>query len=287
MMQDPDDALVAGRAGRDVAFGPESFGMPPDEIWSRVRTALASVGFPYDEDRPTNALSGGETQRLALAGVLALTPRLVLLDEPTSMLDPSSAAIVREAITSAVRASGATLVMVEHELSAVVHGVDRLVVLDPEGRVSTDGPVGATLDTSSELLVAQGVWVPGVPAPRPLAVDRALCAPAVTRTSGASVSSDDQVLVSAESVSVTRQPRASVMSAKRHLPAVQALADVCATVRAGECVAVVGPSGAGKSTLTALLAGVDTPTLGQVRAGVALPAGSGVRPCLLYTSDAA
>ena len=269
MMQDPDDALVAGRAGRDVAFGPESFGMPRDEIWSRVRTALASVGFPYDEDRPTNALSGGETQRLALAGVLALTPRLVLLDEPTSMLDPSSAAIVREAITSAVRASGATLVMVEHELSAVVHGVDRLVVLDPNGRVSADGPVGETLAASTELLVAQGVWVPGVPAPRPLEVDRALCAPVATRTSGASGSSGGQVLVSAESVSVTRQPRASVMSAKRPMSAVQALVDVCATVSAGECVAVVGPSGAGKSTLTALLAGVDTPTLGQVRAGAA------------------
>jgi len=279
MMQDPDDALVAGRAGRDVAFGPESFGMPRDEIWSRVRTALASVGFPYDEDRPTNALSGGETQRLALAGVLALTPRLVLLDEPTSMLDPSSAAIVREAITSAVRASGATLVMVEHELSAVVHGVDRLVVLDPHGRVSADGPVGATLDASTELLVAQGVWVPGVPAPRPLEVDRVLCTPLATRTSGASCGSGspgDQVLVSAESVSVTRQPRASVMSAKRHMPAVQALVDVCATVAAGECVVVVGPSGAGKSTLTALMAGVDTPTLGQVRAGAALLAGTDV-----------
>jgi len=282
MMQDPGDALVAGRAGRDVAFGPESFGMPRDEIWSRVRTALASVGFPYDEDRPTNALSGGETQRLALAGVLALTPRLVLLDEPTSMLDPSSAAIVREAITSAVRASGATLVMVEHELSAVVHGVDRLVVLDPDGRVSADGPVGATLATSTELLVAQGVWVPGVPAPRPLEVDRALCAPVATRssdtsaTSGGSGSSGDQVLVSAESVSVTRQPRASVMSSKRPMSAVQALADVCATVSAGECVVVVGPSGAGKSTLTALLAGVEAPTLGQVRAGAALLAGTDV-----------
>jgi len=57
MMQDPDDALVAGRAGRDVAFGPENFGMSRDQIWSRVRSALASVGFPYDEDRPTNALS--------------------------------------------------------------------------------------------------------------------------------------------------------------------------------------------------------------------------------------
>ena len=284
MMQDPDDALVAGRAGRDVAFGPESFGMPRDEIWSRVRSALASVGFPYDEDRPTNALSGGETQRLALAGVLALTPRLVLLDEPTSMLDPSSAAIVREAITSAVRASGATVVMVEHELSAVVHGVDRLVVLNPNGRVSADGPVGATLAASTKLLVAQGVWVPDVPAPRPLEVDRSLCAPVASGTSGTSGgsggsgSSGGLVLVSAKSVSVTRQPRASVMSAKRPMSAVQALVDVCATVSAGECVAVVGPSGAGKSTLTALLAGVDTPTLGQVRAGAALLAGMGSNP---------
>ncbi len=269
MMQDPDDALVAGRVGRDVAFGPESFGMPRDEIWSRVRAALASVGFPYDEDRPTNALSGGETQRLALAGVLALTPRLVLLDEPTSMLDPSSAAVVREAISAAVRASGATLVMVEHELSAVIDGVDRLVVLDLTGRVSADGPVEVTLAESADLLVAQGVWVPGVAAPLPLEVDRALCAPAVAGGSGG------QVLVSAESASVLRQPRASVMSAHRPMSAVLALDDVCATVTAGECVAVVGPNGAGKSTLTALLAGVDEPTQGQVRAGDALLAGVG------------
>jgi energy-coupling factor transport system ATP-binding protein len=322
MLQDPADAMVAGRVGRDVAFGPENFGMPRDQIWSRVRSALASVGFPYDEKRPTNALSGGESQRLALAGVLALTPRLVLLDEPTSMLDPSSAAIVREAITTAVRASGATLVMVEHELSAVAAQVDRLVVLDPTGRISADGPVDATLATSADLLVAQGVWVPGVPAPRPLTVNPALCAPAIRRSpggreaggteaggtvgSGGTVGaggrvgsggrtdsrtgdsggrgrgsqsaggSDGQVLVTAESVSVTRQPRLSVMSANRSMPSVQALVDVCATVRAGECVAVVGPSGAGKSTLTALLAGVDAPTKGQVLAGPLL-AGNGGR----------
>ena len=278
MVQDPDDALVAGRVGRDVAFGPESFGMPRDEIWSRVRGALASVGFPYDEDRPTNALSGGETQRLALAGVLALTPRLVLLDEPTSMLDPSSAAVVRGAISAAVLASGATLVMVEHELSAVVGGVDRLVVLDLTGRVSADGPVRPTLADSADLLVAQGVWVPGVAAPLPLEVNPALCAPAVAGAPGAPPgpgSSGGQVLVSAEYVSVLRQPRASVMSARRPMSAVLALDDVCATVSAGECVAVVGPSGAGKSTLIALLAGVDTPTQGQVRAGDALLVGVG------------
>lgn len=264
MMQDPADALVAGRVGRDVAFGPENFGMPRDQIWSRVRSAMASVGFPYDEDRPTSALSGGEMQRLALAGVLALTPTLVLLDEPTSMLDPASAATVRAAITSAVRASGATLVMVEHNLSAVVDDVDRLVVLDPTGRISADGPVAATLAASTDLLVSQGVWVPGVAAPRPLQVDRALCVPVLPLGSG------DQVLVSAESVSVTRRPRVSVMSANSPMPDVHALVEVCASARAGECVAVVGPSGAGKSTLTAVLAGVDAPTAGQVRAGTAL-----------------
>jgi energy-coupling factor transport system permease/ATP-binding protein len=269
MMQDPADALVAGRVGRDVAFGPESFGMPRDQIWSRVRSALASVGFPYGENHATSALSGGETQRLALAGVLALTPRLVLLDEPTSMLDPSSAAVVREAITSAVRASGATLVMVEHQLSSWVDDVDRLVVLDPTGRITADGPVAAVLATSADSLAAQGVWVPGVAAPRPLEVPRALCAPML-----AEVSSDcGQVLVSAESVSVVRRSRASVMFANRPDIVVQALLDVCAEVRAGECVVVVGPSGAGKSTLTALLAGVDAPTKGEVSAGDSLLSG--------------
>ncbi len=274
MVQDPADALVAGRVGRDVAFGPENFGMPRDQIWSRVRSALASVGFPYGEDHPTSALSGGEAQRLALAGVLALTPRLVLLDEPTSMLDPSSAAMVREAITSAVRASGATLVMVEHRLSAWVDQVDRLVVLDPTGRISADGPIAATLAMSADSLAAQGVWVPGVAAPRPLDVAHALCAPMLCAPTPHGASAG-RVLVSAESVSVLRRPRVSVMSTNRPATAVQALLDVCATVSAGECVAVVGPSGAGKSTLTALLAGVDAPTQGLVRAGDPLLVGRG------------
>jgi energy-coupling factor transport system ATP-binding protein len=289
MMQDPADALVAGRVGRDVAFGPESFGMPRGQIWSRVRSALASVGFPYDEVHATSALSGGEMQRLALAGVLALTPRLVLLDEPTSMLDPPAAAVVREAIMSAVRESGATLVMVEHQLSDWVDEVDRLVVLDSTGRISADGPVAETLAMSSDTLAVQGVWAPGVPAPRPLEVARALCAPALPRTGDAGgqgvagrgdgrPDSRGQVLVRAEQVSLTRRPRVSVMSAGRPAAVVHALVDVCAQVSAGECVAVTGPSGAGKSTLTALLAGVEAPTQGQVRACDELLGGLGSSP---------
>jgi energy-coupling factor transport system ATP-binding protein len=273
MMQDPGDALVAGRVGRDVAFGPESFGMARGEIWSRVRSALACVGFPYDQDHATSALSGGETQRLALAGVLALTPRLVLLDEPTSMLDPAAATVVREAIIDAVRASGATLVMVEHQLSDWVHEVDRLVVLDSAGRVSADGPVAMTLASSADHLAAQGVWVPSVAAPRPLHVPRALCMP--SRAGLAGFGRPGSVLVAAESVSVVRGARESVMSANQRAKPVEALQDVCAEVRAGQCVAVVGPSGAGKSTLTALLAGVDAPTQGLVRAGDGLSHGMG------------
>lgn len=264
MMQDPGDALVAGAVGRDVAFGPESFGMARDQIWSRVRAALAVVGFPYDQDRATSTLSGGESQRLALAGVLALGPRLVLLDEPTSMLDPSSATMVREAILGAVRASGATLVMVEHHLSPWVDSLDRLVVLDSAGRVSADGPVATTLASSADLLAAHGVWVPGVAAPRPLPVPRALCAP-THRVGHSGPDGLGEVLVSAESVSLTRRCRPSVMSANR-AAAVEALQDVSVQVRAGQCLAVTGPSGAGKSTLTALLAGLEAPTQGQVRA---------------------
>ena len=311
LMQDPADALVAGRVGRDVAFGPENFGLPRGQIWSRVRAALAAVGFPYDEDHATSALSGGETQRLALAGVLALTPSLVLLDEPTSMLDPASAAIVREAIISAVRASGATLLMVEHRLSDWVDAVDRLVVLDASGLVSADGPVATTLVRYGETLAAQGVWVPGADDPTPLQVSRELCAPTLPRSErgpggwpGHARQAEDSiqpapgdrcspgeppgpgdrrgpsgsVLVSAESVSLIRQHRVSVMSANRPAVAVEVLHDVGAEVRAGECVAVVGPSGAGKSSLTMLLAGVDAPTRGKVIGRNAVRDGAGSSP---------
>ncbi|HZK60416.1 MAG TPA: ABC transporter ATP-binding protein, partial [Cryobacterium sp.] len=96
LVQDPADAMVAQRVGRDVAFGPENIGLPRERIWPRVRAALDAVGFPYGIDHPVDAVSGGEAQRLALAGVLALGPRLVLLDEPTSMLDLFSAATVRD-----------------------------------------------------------------------------------------------------------------------------------------------------------------------------------------------
>ena len=87
-----------GRAGDDVAFGLENRCVPTDGIWPRVDAALAAVEFPYGRDRPTHALSGGEQQRLALAGTLALRPGLLMLDEPTANLDPDGAAEVRSVL---------------------------------------------------------------------------------------------------------------------------------------------------------------------------------------------
>ena len=140
VLQDPEAALVMARAGDDVAFGLENRGVPTDEIWPRVDEALRPVGFPYGRDTATGALSGGEQQRLALAGILALRPGLLLLDEVTANLDPDGVALVRSVLARVLDDTGATAVIVEHRVEQVVDLVTRAVVLEPGGGVVADGP---------------------------------------------------------------------------------------------------------------------------------------------------
>ena len=133
--QDPDSQLVMTRAGDDVAFGLENAGLPAGEIWPRVDEALAAVGFPYGRDRPTQALSGGEKQRLVLAGVLARRPGLLLLDEPTAQLDPPGAALVRGAVARVTADRSATTIVVDHDAAPWLPLVDRVVEVVPGGLV--------------------------------------------------------------------------------------------------------------------------------------------------------
>jgi energy-coupling factor transport system ATP-binding protein len=268
LVQDPTDAMVAGCVGREVAFGPENLGVPRERIWALVRESLDAVGFPYGLDHPVGAVSGGESQRLALAGVLALGPRLIVLDEPTAMLDRASATAVREAIWAVVRESGATVIVVEHHFDGWLDEIDRVVVLNATGGIAGDGPAATMLLDHAESLEKLGVWVPGASAPTPLGVLPELCAP------GLSGGAPGSALVRAESVSVLRGPRALL----RHVDAV---------ARAGEIVAVVGASGAGKSTLTGLLAGLGAPSSGVVSAGQELRAGAGPNPALWRSRDLA
>ena len=239
VFQDPQTQLVMARCGDDVAFGLENRGVPADEIWPRVDEALRRVGFPYPRDRHTAALSGGEQQRLALAGVLALRPGLLLLDEPTANLDPAGAALVRAAVAGALDAD-TTLILVEHRVAEALPLVDRVVVLEPGGGVRADGTPEAVFAAHGAALAAEGVWVPGHPVAAP-----------------------------------PRPPRrpASVLLTADRLGLPPRLAPTDLAVRAGEALAVLGPNGAGKSTLALLLGGLLRPGTGRVTAS----AGAGRR----------
>jgi energy-coupling factor transport system ATP-binding protein len=219
-------------AGDDVAFGLENRAVPASEIWPRVDATLHLVGFRYGRERATAALSGGEQQRLALAGVLAHRPGLLLLDEPTANLDPAGAALVRGAIQRAGRATGTTTVLVEHRVDQAVGLVDRVVVLQPGGGLLADGTPGAVFGAHGAALAAAGVWVPGRP----------------PRVPGAAAGHGPDLL-RAEAAGVAGR-----------------LAAASLTVRGGEVLAVTGPNGAGKSTLALLLSGLAPPDAGRVRA---------------------
>jgi energy-coupling factor transporter ATP-binding protein EcfA2 len=249
VLQDPDAQVILSRVGDDVAFGCENLGVPRDEIWPRVRAALDDVGLDVPLDRPTKALSGGQKQRLALAGLLAMRPGLLLLDEPTANLDPHGVAEVRDAVTRLVDAYRATLVVVEHRVDVWLPVVDRVIVLG-EGGVIADGAPRTVLGDQGPSLAARGVWVPGIPPVHPAAPAGAP-GPALLTASGLAVQR------------VTGHPVAS---------------GIDLAVRSGAALAVTGPNGAGKSTLGLTLSGLLAPASGSLVAHGELAAAAGDAP---------
>lgn len=264
MQQDPDSQVVLSRIGDDVAFGAENLAIPREEIWRRVPAALEAVGLDLPLDHSSSALSGGQKQRLGLAGILAMEPGLLLLDEPTANLDPAGVAEVRDAVARSLDATGATLVVVEHRVSVWLDVVDRVVVLAPAaagkpGAVILDGPPIQVLDEAASMLSAAGVWLPGrIPelAPR---------GPRVEHRGGAPL-----LEVRALGVSRSRGTRRRPSAAVAVVPS--------AEVFAGQALNVTGPNGAGKSTFALTLAGLLAPVSGSVEASETLARGAGVNP---------
>ncbi|ANE03669.1 ABC transporter ATP-binding protein [Corynebacterium crudilactis] len=127
VLQDPDSQVIASRIGDDVAFGCENLKVPRAEIWPRVERALQLVGLELPLHHPTKYLSGGQKQRLALAGVIAMGARLILLDEPTANLDPQGQRDVVAAVDRVVRETGATLIVVEHRHELWLDTIDRII----------------------------------------------------------------------------------------------------------------------------------------------------------------
>ena len=137
VFQNPDNQIIASVVEEDVGFGPENIGVPTDEIWQRVEYALKSVGMWKYRTHSPNKLSGGQKQRVAIAGVMAMEPKCIILDEPTAMLDPNGRKEVIRVAHELNEKKGVTIILITHYMEEVV-GSDRVFVMD-HGKVVLQG----------------------------------------------------------------------------------------------------------------------------------------------------
>ena len=261
VLQDPASQLVMERVGDDVAFGLENLAWPMVAMRARVPEVLGLVGLAGFEGRRSTRLSGGEQQRVAIAGVLAVAPGLLVLDEPTANLDPAGAATVFGILHELRARRAATIVLVEHRAELAWPIADLVLALDDDGRPIDVGPPSAVLARSGSKLEAAGVWLPSsagaAPPGRGARAARGASPRAGVTTSRAAVAPPSAGLPIVEMADVRFgfEPGEPVLRA------------IDVTVGQGERIALVGPNGSGKSTLLRLAMGLLRPIAGAVRLG--------------------
>ena len=157
VFQNPDNQIVANVVEDDVAFAPENLGVPSAEIRERVDNALRQVGMYELRMHAPHLLSGGQKQRVAIAGVIAMQPRIIVLDEPTAMLDPQGRREVISTITELCREKRMTVVLITHHMEECI-GADRLIIMS-EGHMAADG-TPAEVFSQVELMHDEGLDVP-------------------------------------------------------------------------------------------------------------------------------
>jgi energy-coupling factor transport system ATP-binding protein len=174
VFQNPDNQIVASVVQEDVGFGPENIGVPTEEIWQRVERSLRAVGMWEYRTHSPNKLSGGQKQRVAIAGVMAMEPKCIVLDEPTAMLDPDGRREVLEAVHQLNREKGVTIILITHYMEEVVDA-DYVYVMD-QGKVVMEGSPRQIfsrvdqlkqhrLDVPQITLLAHELKLAGVPLP--------------------------------------------------------------------------------------------------------------------------
>jgi energy-coupling factor transport system ATP-binding protein len=273
VLDDPEVATAQATVDEEVAFGLENLAVPRAEMGPRIGAALAEVGLAGFGARAPLTLSGGERQRLAIASVLVMGTEILVLDEPTSNLDPAGRRAVFALLRRLNRERGVTVVAADRDVEALAGDATRVVVLD-RGRVVADGDPSTVLGDPAAM-AAHGVRVPqvaemaariGVPAPVPVSVDGAVRRTRVVAPAGAR---------DGEAGAATRRAAGAVPGA----PPVIAIRDVVfrypgaprpavdgvsLLVAPGEVVGIAGANGGGKTTLGRLLNGLERPQRGRV-----------------------
>ncbi|MGY5763724.1 ATP-binding cassette domain-containing protein [Brachybacterium sp. DNPG3] len=254
LLQNPANALIAANVGREAAFGPENAALDREEIAVRAAAALVAADVDVDSSRAPLDASGGQQQRIALAGALALSPGALLLDEPTSMLDAATAEAVRRAVLAS--AEGTTLVVADHDVAPWASRVDRMIVLGEGARVLADGDPEQVIAAHPELLAARSA------APRPAAVG----ASGAVVANGASTGGFLPAARPLEAVTTGEVVAAldGVAIARRDGRPGTLVEDLALEVRAGSLTVLGGPSGSGKTSLLRVLLGLDAPATGTV-----------------------
>ena len=262
VFQDPETQLVSGRVADEIAFGLEHHGVARPTMRKRVEETLDLLGIAHLRDRQPQQLSGGERQRVAIAAALAMHPRMLVLDEPTSQLDPLAAEDVLAALTRLNEDLGLTVVVAEHRLERLLGRADRVLALHgPDGMWREGSPrqIAAVLDPIALPPVTQvGRRIGHDPLPLTVKEGRALAPrmslPAAPFRDLVHRSGTGEIAIAARNITVSRGERT-------------VLRDVSLDIRFGEFVALIGRNGGGKTTLLRALMGLDGVSRGSVTIG--------------------
>ena len=280
VFQNPDNQIIGTVVEEDVGFGPENLGVPTEEIWQRVEKSLSAVGMIEYRHHSPNKLSGGQKQRVAIAGVVAMCPKCIVLDEPTAMLDPNGRKEVLRTVEELRKREHVTVILITHYMEEVI-GADRVIVMD-QGHVVMDGTTREIfsqvellkkyrLDVPQVTMLAHGLKQRGLDIKEGILTTNELIE--ALEKAGDWWQNQKKTYVGHAETVVKKEKKENPILKLEHIEYVyssgtayekRALKDINLDIYEGEFVGVIGHTGSGKSTMIQHLNGLMKATSGAL-----------------------